>query len=194
MNLCIWQMLLSKAFYTACISMTLSSLVFRSSVWVTEMPLPSSLTCRSRGRPLPAIVRLLRGLLLRSPLLDENLQACAAAGWSLHQTAQERLPQPGDLPALWLRQRTCLQGMERRHVLLQVQAARVPEDLRQEAPAKQAAPWGPCVPLGEEWTRSPFSRTYSAVINRERVRYRWMCARTGWVWDGNELIWWDAQP
>ncbi|CDQ95808.1 unnamed protein product [Oncorhynchus mykiss] len=35
---------------------------------------------RTRGRPVPALVGLLRGLLLRSPLLDQDLQAGAAAG------------------------------------------------------------------------------------------------------------------
>lgn len=91
---------------------------------------------RSRGRPLPALVRLLGRLLLRPPLLDQNLQAGAAAGRGVHQAEEERLPRPGDLPALRLRQGPLLQGVERCHLLVQVQAAHVPEDLK-----RRQLPW-----------------------------------------------------
>lgn len=84
---------------------------------------------------MSALVRLLGGLLLRPPLLDQDLQAGAAAGGGVHPAAEERLAQPGDLPALRLRQGPFLQGVERRHVLVQVQAAHVPEDLKWEAAA-----------------------------------------------------------
>lgn len=88
---------------------------------------------RTRGRPVPALVRLLRGLLLRSPLLDQDLQAGAAAGRGVHQAEEEGLPRPGDLPALRLCQGPLLQGLEGCHLLLQVQASHVPEDLKGEA-------------------------------------------------------------
>lgn len=55
---------------------------------------------RPRGRLLPAFVRLRRGILLRPPLLDQNLQASAEAGRGVHQTEEERLSRLGNLPTL----------------------------------------------------------------------------------------------
>lgn len=84
---------------------------------------------------MSALVRLLGGLLLRPTLLDQNLQASAEAGRGVHPAAEERLARPGNLPTLRLRQGPFLQGVERRHVLVQVQAPHVPEDLKLEATA-----------------------------------------------------------
>lgn len=93
---------------------------------------PTWCSFRSRGRPLPALVRLLRGLLLCSPFLDQNLQTSAEAGRGVHQAEEKRLSRLGNLPALWLRQGPLLQGVERRHLLIQVQTPHVPEDLKLE--------------------------------------------------------------
>lgn len=68
--------------------------------------------------------------MLRPPLLDQNLQAGAEAGRGVHQAEEERRSRPRNLPALRLRQRAFLQGVERRNLLDQVQAAHVPEDLK----------------------------------------------------------------
>lgn len=85
---------------------------------------------RARGRRLSALIWLFGGLLLCPPLLDQNLQAGAEAGWGVHQAEEERLPRLRNLPALRLRQRPFLQGVERRNLLDQVQAAHVSEDLK----------------------------------------------------------------
>lgn len=71
--------------------------------------------------------------MLRPPLLDQNLQAGAEAGRGVHQAAEERRSRLGNLPALRLRQRPFLQGVERRNLLHQVKAAHVSEDLKHGA-------------------------------------------------------------
>lgn len=88
---------------------------------------------RSRGWPVLAFFRLLGRLLLRPPFLDKNLQTGAEAGRSVHQAEEERHSRLGTLPALWLCQGPLLQGVERRHLFVQVQTPHVPEDLKQEA-------------------------------------------------------------
>lgn len=84
---------------------------------------------------MSALVRLLGGLLLCPSLLDQDLQASAEAGGGVHPAEEERLARPGNLPTLRLRQGPFLQGVERRDILVQVQAPHVPEDLKLEAAA-----------------------------------------------------------
>lgn len=84
---------------------------------------------------MSALVRLLRRLLLRPSLLDQDLQAGAEAGGGVHSAEEERLARPGNLPTLRLRQGPFLQGVERCNILVQVQAPHVPEDLKLEAAA-----------------------------------------------------------
>lgn len=57
-------------------------------------------------------------------------------------------------------------------------------------PCKTSRTLGPLRPSGRGVGEDSFSRTYSAVIKGERVRYRWMCARTGW--ERADMV--DAQP
>lgn len=79
---------------------------------------------------MSAFVRLFGRVLLRSTLLDQDLQAGAEVNRSMHQAEKERLSRPRNLPALRLCQRPLLQGVERRHILVQVPAPHVPEDLK----------------------------------------------------------------
>lgn len=122
---------------------------------------------RSRGRPVSAFLRLFRGLLLCPSLLDQDLQAGAAPRRSVHQTTQERLAQLGDLSALRLRQRPGVQSVEGRHVLLQVQTAHVPADLRGARERRRTRELQPeCVPCslqGARWRGRPLPRTQKYV-------------------------------
>lgn len=84
---------------------------------------------------MSALVRLLGRLLLRPSLLDQDLQAGAEAGGGVHSAEEERLARPGNLPTLRLCQGPFLQGVERRNIVVQVQAPHVSEDLKLEAAA-----------------------------------------------------------
>jgi len=77
--------------------------------------------------------------------------------------------------------------MERRHLLLQVQAARVPEDLRREAPGKQAAPWGPLRPSGGGAGEGSFLQD---LLSCDKGRDTDECVPEQ---GGNEAIWWTLR-
>lgn len=124
---------------------------------------------------MPALVGLLGGAVLRSPLLDAHLQAAAAGGAGVHAAAPEGPRRPGAVPALLLRRRARLPGhagpppaasallsAARRGDPLQIhgtvlhlqvkvsehEAARVPEDLRENGPTcRKHEPLGKRSPL-----------------------------------------------
>lgn len=97
-------------------------IVWRCTVcwFTTNCHFFSASSTRARGRRLSALIWLFGGLLLRPPLLDQNLQAGAEAGRGVHQAEEERRSWLRDLPALRLCQGPFLQGVERRNLLDQI--------------------------------------------------------------------------
>lgn len=97
-------------------------IVWRCTVcwFTTNCHFFSTSSTRARGWRLSALVWLFGRLLLRPPLLDQNLQAGAEAGRGVHQAEEERRSRLRNLPALRLRQGPFLQGVERRNLLDQI--------------------------------------------------------------------------
>lgn len=118
-SLCLWW---KPSFFCLNSHPSCFHIVWRCTVcwFTTNCHIFLTSSTRAWGRRLSALIWLFGGLLLRPPLLDQNLQAGAEAGRGVHQAEEERRSRLRNLPALRLRQGPFLQGVERRNLLHQI--------------------------------------------------------------------------